>query len=244
MFISQVASLFLLSLVSAKLQEPQGQVVINAVKKEQAKQQPKPEDQEKGLSSENAYRHHSINEHQPPQGFRVDPQQPGIYKFDFTNRRADAFQYFSLTVGCEERVAVEAWDCFCTGDSFEVFNGSQSLFTTEGVFDLKCRKHDSNPGYCYSNSGSDSWSYGYTELEEGEYVIRISNINTPYVSGSAFISFKALCYNEEYEYWYYCCSDEDNCDNNTILNKRRHQPHWDCHECHKDDHGCDGKKNF
>lgn len=113
----------------------------------------------------------------------------GIYPFTFTKNSTWAFQTFLINPVTP--VFVNVWDCFCGGDSFEVYDNGNPLFTAIGNDDTECETYGEYPLQCLVQQGV--WASNWELLFPGPHNITIKVLNSPYNSGTGFISFNSWC---------------------------------------------------
>lgn len=114
----------------------------------------------------------------------------GYYAFNFQLagepvKDAFVFHYGKPTV-------LSVFDCYCTGDGFEIYDSNVYVGSSEGPNDGNgsCTKYSEDPIVCYSDS---EWSFFQGALNPGKHNITLSPWASPYRKGTAFLRVDDLC---------------------------------------------------
>lgn len=123
----------------------------------------------------------------------------GFYAFNYRNAGivvGDSFYFHA-----DRPTVVTLLDCFCSGDSFQLFDNGVLLGETRGldVEDNSCPHFSADPNVClfsYSNPGDPSsnyWGLYATILNSGTHNLTIIPTVTPYGKGTGFIRIDYSC---------------------------------------------------
>lgn len=130
--------------------------------------------------------------HPKPCTYRQVKLKPnaGYYAFNFHLVGEPVRDSFHFNYG--KPTVLSVFDCYCTGDAFEVFDSNNYVGYTEGTNDGNgtCVKYSEDPVVCYSD---DNWSFLYTPLNPGRHNLTLSPWASPYRKGTAFLRIDDLC---------------------------------------------------
>lgn len=122
----------------------------------------------------------------------------GFYAFNYKNAGiavGNSFYYHS-----DRPTVVTLLDCFCSGDSFQLFDNGVLLGCTEGsdVGDDTCPHFSSDPNVCLfsyenNNKNSNYWGLFGTVLNSGTHNLTIIPVATPYGKGTGFLRVDYSC---------------------------------------------------
>lgn len=118
----------------------------------------------------------------------------GIYTFNFGKASFPIKQTFTF-FGVKE-LLLTVWDCFCSGDSFNVFDNQVYLGQTSSgpIGGSPCDSFSSDPKECLTAAINDSeYNWGSWILIPGKHNITFVPYLSPFGKGSAFLRLDQGC---------------------------------------------------
>lgn len=118
----------------------------------------------------------------------------GNYAFDYGKSMTvfTSFFYFSKIP-----TALTLFDCYCSGDQFEIFDNGILLGATNVLPDTgstACLYYSDDPQICWSSPGAcNQWSFLKYPLPPGNHNLTISVIANPYGKGTGYLRIDDWC---------------------------------------------------
>lgn len=104
----------------------------------------------------------------------------GWYEFQFGDTNSTVMESFHFTT--PNSVKLKVTDNYCNGDSFEIYNFGHLVGRTSFVTSNGCKSNTTDPSVAYDDP---SWSHAYWDLADGEHLIQIKVVQSPYHGGAA-----------------------------------------------------------
>lgn len=126
---------------------------------------------------------------------QIDIDVDGATKaFHFTTSYGWAYESFRFTSAMSTFLFV--WDCFCAGDAFRIYdNGVAILDVNPDPNDFDdCNIRIDYPLFCFEAAlfGQQLFAGNSTILPPGEHNLTIAILESPFSSGSAFLTIKSM----------------------------------------------------
>jgi len=132
--------------------------------------------------------------HDLRQTTRILRPNTGNYAFDYGKSMTvlTSFFFFSKTP-----TAVTLFDCYCSGDQFQLFDNGIFVGVTNALPDTgstECLYYSDDPQFCWSGiNSSNQWSYLTESLPPGNHNLTINVIANPYGKGTGYIRVDDWC---------------------------------------------------
>lgn len=114
----------------------------------------------------------------------------GFYEFDFGKAGTTVPTVFTLRL--RKAALLTVLDCYCVGDTVQVYDNGHSLGQIHGLYDgdMNCPVVETKAQKCWL---SRDFAKGSWKLTPGTHKISIKMRDSPYEQGSAFLRVDDVC---------------------------------------------------
>jgi len=115
----------------------------------------------------------------------------GFYAFSFGSSHTYAYQNFVMKL--RKPVWLSVTDCYCPGDSFQVFDNGKPVLVTNICPEITPSCEIVNSTNAWSCLESPDFCHGVILLDTGHHNLTIATINSASGGGAAFLRMDTIC---------------------------------------------------